>query len=52
MLLLFTQVACAGTPPEGQPALRRLTAETLPAFHAEFDAHPEAYRVVVLLSPT
>lgn len=52
MLPLFAPLACAGTPPAGQPELRRLSEESLQAFHADFDAHPEAYRVLALLSPT
>ena len=52
MLSFLVSLACAGTPPDGQPELRRLSAETLPSFRADFEAHPEAYRVLVLLSPT
>ena len=38
--------------PAGQPALSRLDVATLPAFRDAFNAHADATRVVVLLSPT
>jgi len=38
--------------PAGQPALARLDAESLPALRDAFNAHTDAVRLLVLLSPT
>ena len=52
MLMLLSSLACGGTPPAGQPELRRLSADNLTTFHAGFNAHKDKYRVLALLSPT
>ena len=51
-MLVLVAAACAGTPPAGQPEVRKLSVDDLPAFRAEFNAASDKHRVLTLLSPT
>lgn len=53
VVLALTLQACGpGNAPAGQPPMERMTAETLETVRQQFNAAPEATRVVLLLSPT
>jgi hypothetical protein len=52
-LLTVAIAACGpGRAPTGQPPMVTKTTETLEALRQEFNAAPDAKRVVLLLSPT
>jgi hypothetical protein len=52
LALVLVAAACAGRPPAGQPEVRKLSVDDLPAFREEFNAASDKHRVLTLLSPT
>ncbi len=52
-LLALTLQGCGpGNAPAGQPPMITMTAEAMETLQEQFNAAPEATRVVLLLSPT